>query len=82
MAIRLGNTCSNCDNFMSDNKCKVHGVKVNGHYTCDSFDMKAGLISERDCTSCLRFEKDDCANPSKAAPGMMCAVWAPQSASA
>ncbi len=78
MAIRLGNTCENCENKMSDNLCKVHGVKVNSHYTCDQFEMKAALISERDCTTCVRFENEDCANPTKAAPGMMCSVWAPQ----
>ena len=82
MAIRLGNTCLNCDNKMSDDLCKVHGVIVDGHYTCDNFEMKAELKNERDCTSCVRFEKEDCANPTKAAPGMMCSVWAPQRASA
>ncbi|MEM6842251.1 MAG: hypothetical protein AAF944_11485 [Bacteroidota bacterium] len=82
MAIRLGNNCVNCDHLMSDQMCKVHGVKVGSHYTCDSFDMKAELADMRDCTTCIRFEQDDCANPGKAAPGMMCAVWAPQSISA
>ncbi|MEO0571634.1 MAG: hypothetical protein AAF039_08005 [Bacteroidota bacterium] len=82
MAIRLGNTCSNCDNFMTDNLCKVHAVKVGGHYTCDSFEMKQHLTDERNCTTCVRFDRDDCANPEKAAPGMMCSVWAPQKISA
>jgi len=82
MAIRLGNTCANCDKFMSDSTCAVHKVKVGHLYTCDSFEMKARLADERNCTSCLRFEREDCANPQKAAPGMMCAVWAPRSMSA
>ena len=82
MAIRLGSNCVNCENLMSDQMCKVHGVKVGSHYTCDSFNMKAELTDERDCTTCVRFEQDDCANPGKAAPGMMCSVWAPQSISA
>lgn len=82
MAIRLGNNCVNCKSLMSDNMCKVHGVKVDSHYTCDNFDMKAELADKRDCTTCIHFEQPDCANPTKAAPGMMCSVWAPQSISA
>ncbi len=68
----------NCDNMMSDSMCKVHGVKVASHYTCDHFEMKAELTDHRDCTSCQRYERDDCANPAKASPGMMCSVWAPR----
>ncbi|BFP42559.1 hypothetical protein FGF1_34040 [Flavobacteriaceae bacterium GF1] len=82
MAIRLGNNCGNCDNMMTDQMCKVHGVKVGSHYTCDSFEMKLELNNDRDCNTCLRFQREDCANPSKAAPGMMCSVWAPLSVSA
>ena len=82
MAIRLGNTCSNCDKLMGDNMCAVHSVEVGHLYTCDSFEMKARLADERNCTSCLRFEREDCANPTKASQGMMCAVWAPRSMSA
>ncbi|MDC6354857.1 MULTISPECIES: hypothetical protein [unclassified Robiginitalea] len=78
MAIRLGSSCMNCDNMMSDSMCKVHGVKVASHYTCDHFEMKAELTDHRDCTSCQRYERDDCANPAKASPGMMCSVWAPR----
>ena len=79
MAIRLGNNCENCENLMSDNMCKVHGVKVGNHYTCESFEMRAELSNTEDCTTCLRYEREDCANPTKAAPSMMCSVWAPQS---
>ncbi|WP_430906774.1 hypothetical protein [Maribacter sp. 2-571] len=82
MAIRLGNNCKNCESLMSNGQCKVHAVQVDGHYTCDSFEMKSELTNKKDCTSCFRFEKDDCANPTKAAPHMMCAVWAPQNVSA
>ena len=82
MAIRLGNNCGNCENFTGDHLCKVHQVKVGNHYTCDSFEMKANLVNAGDCTTCLRLEREDCANPTKAAPGMMCSVWAPQSISA
>ncbi|WP_276391885.1 hypothetical protein [Eudoraea chungangensis] len=82
MAIRLGNNCENCDNLMSNNMCKEHGVMVGSNYTCDKFEMKANLITDRDCNTCLRYEKEDCANPTKAAPGMMCSVWAPLSARA
>ncbi|MEM1337083.1 MAG: hypothetical protein AAGF96_05005 [Bacteroidota bacterium] len=78
MAIRLGNTCLNCDNLGSNNMCSVHSVKVGHLYTCDSFEMKARLADERNCATCLRYEREDCANPAKAAPGMMCAVWAPK----
>lgn len=78
MAIRLGNTCLNCDNLGSDNTCMVHSVKVGQLYTCDSFEMKAQLADERNCANCFRFEREDCANPTKAAPSMMCAAWAPK----
>ncbi|EPR67648.1 hypothetical protein ADICYQ_3288 [Cyclobacterium qasimii M12-11B] len=44
--------------------------------------MKAALKDNRNCDSCLRYETDDCANPQKAAPGMLCSHWAPQSANA
>ncbi|MEM1135814.1 MAG: hypothetical protein AAGI07_08230 [Bacteroidota bacterium] len=82
MSIRLGNNCENCENLTNGNMCKVHNVKVGSHYTCDSFDMKDNLMNERNCTTCLRFEREDCANPTKAAPGMLCSVWAPQTMSA
>ena len=82
MAIRLGNNCKNCQSLMSDSTCKVHGVKVGNHYTCDSFSMKLELTDQRDCLTCYRYEGDDCANPTKASPGMMCSVWAPKSISA
>lgn len=82
MAIRLGSTCSNCDKFMNDNMCTVHGVRVGHLYTCDSFEMKARLADEKNCATCLRLDREDCANPTKAAPAMMCADWAPRSMSA
>ncbi|MDN3204130.1 hypothetical protein [Algoriphagus sediminis] len=82
MAIRLGNNCQNCENLNGDNTCKVHGVEVSSHYTCDQFEMKAELKDDRNCTTCLRYEREDCANPTHAAPGMMCASWAPNRASA
>jgi len=63
---------------MSDGMCKQHGVKVGNHYTCDHFTMRASLQDERNCTTCQRYEREDCANPTKAAPGMLCSVWAPQ----
>ncbi len=79
MAIRLGNGCENCENLMTNNQCKIHGVKVSSHYTCDSFEMKAALKDDRNCKSCLRYETSNCANPEKASPGMLCSHWAPQS---
>jgi len=82
MAIRLGNTCQNCEKFGKEGMCAVHRVKVGAHYTCDSFAMKAELADKRDCTSCQRFEREDCANPTKAAAGMLCSVWAPQNVTA
>ncbi|MDO6439115.1 hypothetical protein Q4534_16965 [Cyclobacterium sp. 1_MG-2023] len=82
MSIRLASNCSNCENLSSNGVCKVHGVKVNDSYTCDTFQMKAALKDNRNCDSCLKYETSDCANPQKAAPGMLCSHWAPQNANA
>lgn len=78
MAIRLANNCENCENLDSKNVCKKHGVIVNNRYTCDHFEMKASLLDDRNCITCMRYETTNCANPTKAAPGMLCASWAPQ----
>ncbi len=82
MAIRLGNTCANCDNLMKQNLCAVHKVMVSKIYTCDRFVMKASLKDDRNCVTCARYNENDCANPEKASPGMLCAHWAPQHATA
>ncbi|UZO82341.1 hypothetical protein NBT05_07655 [Aquimarina sp. ERC-38] len=82
MAIRLGNSCENCENLNENSTCRVHGVKVSSSYTCDSFDMKLSLKDDRNCVTCVRYETSDCANPQKAAPGMLCSHWAPQNAMA
>lgn len=82
MSIRLANNCNNCKNLMEGSICKVHGVKVSNSYTCDTFEMKASLKDDRNCVTCLRYETSDCANPQKAAPGMLCSHWAPQDARA
>jgi len=78
MAIRLGNSCGNCEHLDQGNTCKQHGVQVGTSYTCDSFEMKAALKSEQHCVTCVRYETSDCANPQKAAPEMSCNHWAPQ----
>lgn len=78
MSIRKANNCNNCDNFNEDGFCSVHDVEVSANYVCDNFEMKASLKNEDDCTNCARFNKSDCANPEKVAPGMMCKQWAPQ----
>ncbi|MFS4418494.1 hypothetical protein [Maribacter sp. 2307ULW6-5] len=80
MSIRLANNCKHCENLMEGGKCKVHGVQVSNSYVCDSFEMKSALKDDRNCTSCVRYETSDCANPEKAAPGMLCTQWAPQTA--
>ena len=82
MSIRLANNCVNCENLLDGSICKVHGVKVSNSYTCDTFEMKAVLKDDRNCVTCVRYETSDCANPQKAAPGMLCSQWAPQNASA
>lgn len=82
MAIRLGNSCSNCKNLLSTQICKKHGVKVNPSYTCDNFEMKATLKDGANCSNCARYETTTCANPKKAAPGMLCSHWAPINANA
>jgi len=82
MAIRLASNCINCDNLMEGDVCAIHKVMVNDHYTCDSFEMKSHLKDDRNCVTCVRYNEPDCANPTKAAPGMLCAAWAPQRADA
>lgn len=77
MAIRMGNSCVNCENLTSGNICSVHDVKVKERYTCDSFDMKADLKNDRSCLSCARYEEPSCPNPEKAAADMLCSHWAP-----
>jgi len=82
MAIRLGNSCLNCENLMANEMCKLHLVQVTNSYTCDSFEMKDSLKDDRNCTTCLRHETKDCAKPNSASPGMLCSSWAPQNARA
>ncbi|AEE20931.1 hypothetical protein JM84_1734 [Dokdonia sp. Hel_I_63] len=78
MAIKLAHNCSNCNQLRDGNFCKKHEVHVGAQYTCDSFDMKAALKDDRNCVTCTRYQESDCANPTQAAPGMLCASWAPQ----
>ncbi len=78
MAIKLAHNCSNCDQLKDGNFCLIHNVHVSDKYTCDSFEMKAALKDDRNCVTCSRYQDTDCANPTKAAPGMLCASWAPQ----
>ncbi len=80
MAIRMGNNCVNCKNANDAMQCKIHEVKVSANYTCDQFDMKAEIQNERNCLTCLRFEGPTCAHPQKAAEGMLCSSWAPDTA--
>lgn len=83
MAIRLGNSCTNCKNLLATQICKKHGVMVNANYTCDQFEMKASLKRDpKNCDNCARYETPSCANPEKATPGMLCAHWAPLEARA
>lgn len=82
MAIRMGNSCLNCESLTESNQCLIHGVQVSEGYTCDSFHMKASLKNDPNCTSCARYERPSCANPKEAAAGMLCSHWAPQNASA
>ena len=77
MSIRLGNSCTNCDNFQN-NFCTKHETAVNVQHTCDSFDMKAAIKNEKNCLNCARYESPTCANPQKAAPAMLYSHWAPQ----
>ena len=80
MVIRLANNCSNCGNISEGSVCGIHDVKVNQNYTCDAFTMKASLRDDRNCVTCLRYKTDSCANPQKAAAGMLCSQWAPKNA--
>ena len=82
MSIRIGNSCGNCDNLTNNHQCGVHEVQVSESYTCDSFEMKVALKNDPNCSSCSRFEKASCANPQKAAAGMLCSKWAPENAQA
>ncbi len=76
MAIRLANNCSNCSN-LSNHLCSVHKVEVSEKHTCDTFSMMSAIKDEMMCSTCSRFENDDCAHPDKATPEMLCTHWAP-----
>ncbi len=78
MAIRLGNSCVNCENLTANEECSIHQVKVSDNYTCDSFEMKMALKDDPNCSTCSRFQTATCARPNKAAIGMLCSHWAPQ----
>ena len=80
MSIRIGNSCSNCENLQQNSVCKIHMVTVNPTYTCNSFNTKTAIKNDPSCISCIRYEAPSCANPKKAAPKMSCSNWAPQSA--
>ena len=82
MSIRLGNSCSNCENLVNSATCSVHLVNVSNTYTCDSFKMNVALSVDPSCSTCVRYETTTCANPKKAAPEMSCSHWAPQNAMA
>ena len=82
MAIRLGNSCVNCENYTAEGLCLEHKTMVSKRHTCDSFVMMGALKDDSDCSTCSRYQGPTCANPQKAAPGMLCSHWAPQSAEA
>lgn len=77
MSIRLGNSCINCEKY-NDGFCSYHKTTVGSSYTCDTFEMKGALKNDPNCVTCSRYQQPDCANPQKAAPGMLCNHWAPQ----
>lgn len=77
MSIRLGNSCRNCEKY-KEGFCLLHRTAVGAVYTCDSFEMRAALKDDPNCVNCSRYETPDCANPQKAAPGMLCNHWAPR----
>ncbi|WP_127846437.1 hypothetical protein [Psychroflexus aestuariivivens] len=81
MAIRHANNCSNCENLVENSFCSKHKVMVSARYTCDQFNMKVEFKNERNCTNCAKHDTSSCAHPQKAAPGMLCASWAPQAIS-
>ncbi|MAM20228.1 MAG: hypothetical protein VX712_09025 [Bacteroidota bacterium] len=76
MSIRLGNSCMNCEKF-DKNFCRQHDVSVGHQHTCDSFHMREAIKNEPNCLNCQRYQGPTCANPQKAAPGMLCNHWAP-----
>ncbi len=78
MSIRIGNSCSNCENLQQNSVCKIHMVTVNPAYTCNSFNMKTAIKNDPSCITCIRYEGPSCENPKKAAPKMSCSYWAPQ----
>lgn len=75
--IRLSSNCSNCSAVSDSAECTIHHVKINEHYTCDSFSWKTSLTDERQCGNCSRYGKSSCAHPSKASEDMLCSSWAP-----
>lgn len=80
MAIKLGNSCINCENLSAKSVCTHHKVTVSDSYTCDSFEMKMELKDNRSCVTCLHFEHSTCYNLETAATGMLCSHWAPLNA--
>ncbi|MFL1897054.1 hypothetical protein ACJRPK_15225 [Aquimarina sp. 2-A2] len=82
MAIRLGNSCLNCSHLIEGEYCTTHQTTVSNRHTCDSFEMRASLKDDPNCTTCSRYQGPTCANPQKAAPGMLCSHWAPIRATA
>jgi hypothetical protein len=77
MSIRLGNSCVNCQKY-EDHFCQLHETTVGTKHTCDSFDMRAAIKDDPNCTTCSRYMSATCPNPKKAAPHMLCNHWAPQ----
>ncbi len=75
--IRLSTNCTNCAEMAHDAFCRVHEVKVSENYTCDSFSPTSRFNTQRQCTSCARYQSDSCAHPDKASEGMLCSSWAP-----
>ena len=78
MAIRLSNSCLNCENLIDGGLCSKHNTMVSKRYTCDVFQLKSEYKSDRNCSSCKSFKMSSCANPDSASPGMLCGEWAPQ----
>lgn len=77
MSIRLGNSCINCKEY-NDGFCNLHETTVSMKHTCDSFEMKGQLKDDEDCTTCARFQTENCPNPEHAAAGMQFSKWAPR----
>lgn len=76
MSLQTVSSCMNCANLMQDFQCGKHHTAVELLNSCEDHSAKASLHKSSSCSNCVKFGKANCANPTGAAPGMLCFAWA------